>query len=397
VSAATSVAPPPSSVESSFHRPCWVEISAEALRSNWRTLKSKLTKDVQMLAVVKANAYGLGLLNASRIAVDEGAAYLGVSSVEEGIALRDAGFSIPILILGSLYPFESFSLLFQYHLTPTIASLDAAEVLHRMATEKNQRLPVHLKIDSGFGRIGVSIPTAADFIEQVAKKSGLLVEGIYTHFASSDIDEDYTRAQAQAFLAVVKAVGDLPVGRQVRPQWIHMANSSALLRFPETHGTMVRPGLAFYGVPPYPLAQNVVALSPALTWKSRVIFLKMVPEGSCISYARTWIAKRPTRVATLAVGYADGLPRLLSNKGQVLIGGKRLPILGRVTMDMTMVDVTDLQAGGQACRIGDEVVLIGRQGAEEITASEMADWAQTNAYEILCGIGARVPRVMAHG
>jgi alanine racemase len=360
-------------------------------------LRSKLAKEVQMLAVVKANGYGLGLLNVSQIAVEEGAAYLGVSSVEEGIALRDAGISVPILILGSLYPFESFALLFQYHLTPTIASLEAAEALDRMAAEKKQRLPVHLKIDSGFGRIGVSIPTAADFVEQVAKKSGLLIEGIYTHFASSDVDEDYTRAQAQAFLAVVKAVGDLPVGRQVRPQWIHMANSSALLRFPETHGTMVRPGLAFYGVPPYPRAQNVVTLSPALTWKSRVIFLKTVPEGSCISYARTWIAKRPTRVATLAVGYADGFPRLLSNKGQVLIGGKRLPILGRVTMDMTMVDVTDLQAGGQACRIGDEAVLIGRQGTEEITAGEMADWAQTNAYEILCGIGARVPRGMTHG
>jgi alanine racemase len=393
VSAAAPVASIPSDMKSSFHRPCWVEISTQALRSNWRTLKSKISKGTQMLAVVKANGYGLGLLNVSKIAVEEGAAYLGVSSVEEGIMLRDAGFTIPVLILGSLYPFESFSLLFQYKLTPTIASLEAAEALDRLAADRHVKLPIHLKIDSGFGRIGVSISSAGDFIRQVAAKPGLLIEGIYTHFASSDVDEDYTHDQTDAFLSVVKAAGDLFPGDR-RPRWIHMANSSALLRFPETHGTLVRPGLAFYGVPPYPRSQNVVPLTPVLTWKSKVIFLKMVPEDTGISYARTWIAKRPTRVATLAAGYADGLPRLLSNKGQVLIGGRRCPILGRVTMDMTMVDVTDLTSGGGGCRIGDEVVLIGRQGAEEITAGEMADWAQTNAYEILCGIGARVPRVM---
>ena len=382
---------------SPFYRPCWVEISESALRANWRTLRGKLAKDVQMLAVVKANGYGLGLLDVSKVAVEEGAVYLGVSSVEEGIALRGAGFSVPILILGSLYPFESFELLFQQRLTPTIASLEAAEALNRMARERNTRLPVHLKIDSGFGRIGVSISNAPGFVRQAAGMPALLIEGIYTHFAGSDVDPDYTQAQARAFLSVVNsAVAEsrgLPAGRQVRPRWIHMANSSALLRFPETHGTLVRPGLAFYGVPPYPRALAVVPLAPALTWKSRVIFLKGVPEGSSISYARTWTARRPTRVATLAAGYADGLPRLLSGKGQVLLGGRRVPILGRVTMDMTMVDATDVPG----CHVGDEAVLIGRQGAEEITAQEMAEWAETNAYEILCGIGARVPRKVIHG
>ena len=370
-------------------RPCWVEIDGEALRSNWRTLRGKLAKEVQMLAVVKANGYGLGLLNVSRIAVEEGAAYLGVSSVEEGLALREAGFSIPVLILGSLYPFDSFELLFEHKLTPTLASLAAAEALSALARKRGERLPVHLKIDSGFGRTGVSVSNAPAFIQQVAQKPGLLVEGLYTHFASSDVDPDYTQAQAQAFLSVVQKVKS----QGIEPRWIHLANSAALLRFPETHGTLVRPGLAFYGVPPYPRALNVIALTPALAWKSRVIFLKMVPEGSSISYARTWIAKRPTRVATLAAGYADGLPRILSNKGQVLIGGRRAPILGRVTMDMTMVDVTDLPD----CHVGDEAVLLGRQGAEDLTANEMADWAQTNAYEILCRIGARVPRVVIHG
>ena len=372
-----------------FHRPCWVEISAAALRSNWRTLRGKLAKNVQMLAVVKADGYGLGLLDVSKVAVEEGAVYLGVSSVEEGMALRAAGFSVPVLILGSLYPFESFDLLFQHRLTPTVASLEAAEALNRMAQERNTRLAVHLKIDSGFGRIGVSVLNAPGFIRQVAGLPGLLIEGMYTHFASSDVDPDYTQAQARDFLSVVQSAE----AAGVRPRWIHMANSAALLRFPETHGTLVRPGLAFYGVPPYPRASAVVPLAPALAWKSRVIFLKAVPEGSSISYARTWTAKRPTRVATLAAGYADGLPRLLSGKGQVLLGGTRVPILGRVTMDMTMVDVTQVPD----CHVGDEAVLIGRQGAEEITAQDVAEWAQTSAYEILCGIGARVPRKVIHG
>jgi alanine racemase len=370
-------------------RPCWAEIDSAALKSNWRTLRGKLAKDVQMLAVVKADGYGLGLLHVSKVAVDEGAACLGVSSVEEGIVLREAGFTIPILVLGSLYPFESFELLFQHRLTPTLASLEAAEALHRLARERKERLAVHLKIDSGFGRIGVSLSNAPGFIRQVAGMPGLLVEGIYMHFASSDVDPDYTQTQAQAFLAVVQSAA----ADGIRPRWIHMANSSALLRFPETHGTLVRPGLAFYGVSPYPRSAKVVPLSPALTWKSRVIFLKSVPEGSPISYARTWSAKRLTRVATLAVGYADGLPRIVSNKGQVLIGGRRVPILGRVTMDMTMVDVTDVAD----CHVGDEAVLIGRQGSEEMTAHDLAEWAQTSAYEILCGIAARVPRMLLHG
>jgi alanine racemase len=200
------------------------------------------------------------------------------------------------------------------------------------------------------------------------------------------VDPDYTRQQASAFFAVVEAAA----ADGLRPPFIHLANSSAVIRFPETHGTLVRPGIAIYGVAPYAGAARDIALVPVLSWKTRVIYLKTVPEGSPISYARTSIARRPTRVATLAVGYADGLLRILSNKGVLLVGGERVPILGRITMDMTMVDVTDLSD----CRVGDEAVLIGRQGARELTALEMAEAAQTNAYEILCGISARVPRVI---
>ena len=178
----------------------------------------------------------------------------------------------------------------------------------------------------------------------------------------------------------------------IAPRWVHMANSSAIIKWPETHGTLVRPGLAYYGIPPYPRAQNIIALKARARLEDARDLSQNRSRRRSISYARTWIAKRTTRVATLAVGYADGLPRLLSNKGQVLIGGKRVPILGRVTMDMTMVDVTDVPD----CHIGDEVVLLGTQGASEITATEMGEWAQTNSYEILCRIGARVPRVIHH-
>lgn len=383
MSAAVTPSRPPTS---SFYRPCWIELHPSALRANWNALRAKLPPSVEMLAVVKANGYGLGALNVAKIAVAEGAAALGVSSVEEGIQLRQAGYKTPILILGSLFPFESFSLLFEYRLTPTVASLEAAQALDRMAADLEQKRPVHLKIDSGFGRIGVSIANAPRFITEVAAMKGLLVEGIYTHFASSDVDPEHTLAQAKAFQTVIQDVAKLGV----RPRWIHMANSSALLRFPETHGNLVRPGIAFYGVPPYAGAEKEVVLKSVLTWKSRIIFLKTVPAGTSVSYARTWVAKRESRIATLAAGYADGLPRLCTNRGAVLLAGQRAPIVGRVTMDMTMVDVTDLPA----CRVGDEVVLLGEQGGASITPLQMAEWAETNAYEILCGIGARVPKVI---
>ncbi len=370
----------------SFYRPCWIEIHEKALRHNWKSLRHLASKDVRFLTVVKANGYGLGILPVSSIAVEEGSDYLGVSSVEEGLQLRKAGFKIPILILGSLFPFHSFSLLFDYKLTPTVASLAAAHALDEIADKKGKKLPIHLKVDSGFGRIGVSVKNALPFIQKVARMNGLELEGLYTHFASSDVDPLYTHEQTSAFIALVQAANK----EGIRPRWIHMANSAALVRYPETHGNLVRPGIAFYGVNPYAEAGSKIKLEPVLTWKSRIIFLKTVPKGTSVSYARTWTARRESRIATLAAGYADGLPRLLTNIGEVLLKGKRAAIIGRVTMDMTMVDVTDIEHA----RVGDEVVLLGKQGSDVITPLEMAAWAQTNAYEILCGIAPRVPRIL---
>jgi alanine racemase len=372
-----------------FHRPCWAEVDLEAFRANWRLLKSLLPAKNSILAVVKANAYGHGIIPLSKEAVALGTAYLGVSSLEEGIALRKAGIAAPILVLGSLFPFENFPILLECQLTPTIASLVTAEALSALAQSRKQAIRVHVEVDTGMGRTGISPATALELLQAVARLPGLDLEGLYTHLASSDVDPEFTAAQVKTFEHVVTAAA----AASIHPRWIHWGNSAALLRDPQCQPTLARPGLALYGVPPFVDVPQHDALQPVLSWKTRIIFLKTLPEGSSVSYARTWTAKRPSRIATLAVGYADGLPRIVSHRGHVLIQGHRAPLVGRVTMDMTMVDVTDIPE----CAVGDEAVLIGRQGDERLSATDLAGWAETNAYEILCGIDARVPRVILHG
>jgi alanine racemase len=372
-----------------FYRPCWAEVNVGALEKNLKALRARIKPATRVLAVVKADGYGHGLLPCAQAALRGGAAYLGVSSLEEGIRLREGGIKTSVLLLGSLFPFGHFDLLFKHRLTPTVASVETAEALSAIARKRGERLAVHLKIDTGFGRIGVSWTRALAFIQEAAALPNLELEGLYTHFSSSDTDEEETRRQTEHFLKVVEEAGQ----KGIRPKFLHMANSAALLRFPETHGTLVRPGIALYGILPYAEAARDVALLPALTWKSKIIFLKQWPQGAAVGYACAWRAQRPSRVATLAVGYADGFPRHLSNKGSVLIRGQRLPVIGRVTMDMIMVDVTDLKD----CRVGDEAVLIGRQEKEELTARDLAEWAGTNAYEIVSRIGPRVPRIYSHG
>jgi len=370
------------------YRPCWADIDLTAFRRNLQTLQSTLPPTTGVMAVVKANAYGHGSVSIARAAQDGGAAYLGVSSLEEGVELRQAGIRTPILVLGSLFPFENFPVLFEHQLTPTVASLAMAEALSKEAVIRGRKCPIHLEIDTGLGRTGVSTISALDVITQISQLPNLILEGVYTHFSSADVDTEFTRRQSEAFIQVVQAAA----AAGIKPRWVHAANSSAVLRSPNLPMTLARPGLALYGVPPFsPLPENM-KLEPVLSFKTRIVFVKMLPQGSSVSYARTWTASRLSRIATLAVGYADGLPRLLSNRGEVLVRGQRAPIVGRVTMDMTMIDVTDLPE----CHVGDDVVLLGRQDKQELRAVEWAAWADTNAYEILCGISARVPRV-EHG
>jgi alanine racemase len=366
----------------------WAEINLAAFRHNWQTLRDILPSETSVMAVVKANAYGHGLIALSLAAAERGAAYLGVSSLEEGLALREARIATPILILGSLFPFDNFPLLFDHRLTPTVASLAMAEALSKVAARRKDTIAVHLEIDTGMGRTGVMSATALDLLAAVTRLPGLKLEGLYTHLASADADPEFTLQQVTIFRAVVKRAA----AEKIRPRWIHWSNTAALFCDPACQPNLVRPGLSLYGVAPYARLPLADRLQPVLVWKTRVIFLKTIPVGATVSYGRTWTAHRVSRIATLSVGYADGLQRALSNRGEVLIRGRRAPILGRVTMDMTMVDVTDLPE----CVVGDEAVLIGSQGEAAISALELAAWAQTNPYEILCGISARVPRVVTH-
>ncbi len=334
------------------------------------------------MPVLKADGYGHGaaLLARSVSAVGTRLWGYGVSSVEEGVALRDAGVTQKILILGSLFPFDSFDTVLEKNLIPTVASRSSAQALAQRAQRRGRPAPCHVKIDTGMGRIGMSPEAFASF----STNPWLKVEGIYTHLACAD-SPSATSQQMKLFEKTSRGFGkggECPLR--------HAANSGAALARPNAWLDLVRPGLLLYGVPPWPGLGKKIDLRPVLAWKTRVVFLKTVRRGTPLSYGWTWRARRRSRIATLPVGYADGYRRDLSGRGEVLIKGVRCPVVGRVTMDQIVVDVTDRPG----VEVGEEVVLIGTQGRETITASELADGAHTIPYEILCGLSKRVPRLI---
>lgn len=360
-----------------FYRPCWAEISRGAFAGNFKKLASSLPNNTGILAVVKANAYGHGAVPVARWAEESGARFLGVASLEEGIELRQARVRADILVLGSLYPFEETARgALRFRLVPTVASVSAAKALSLAAKRLAKVLPVHVKLDTGLGRIGLQPEAALDLLEKIRRDKNLKLDGVYTHLASAGSDSAYTRDQLERFDRVLEAARS----QGIAIPWSHAANSRATVDGIGRYN-LVRPGLALYGL--------MDSFAPVLTWKTRVIFWKRVPEGASIGYGRTFRTARPSHIATLAVGYADGLSRKLSNRGQVLIQGRRVPIVGAISMDMAMADVTDIPH----VSVGEEAVLIGRQGREEITVREMAQALETIPYEIVCGIGSRVRRV----
>jgi alanine racemase len=357
-----------------FFRPTWAEIDLAALRANLKKFRARMPSRVKLLFVVKANAYGHGAAACAQ-AAERGrlADWLGVSSVEEGVALRQSGVRLPILVLGSLYPFESFLAAAEFGLTPTVASLESARRLVTAAERLGRRVDCHLKVETGMGRIGMRPAAAAAAAAYLASCRLVRLQGVYTHFACAETDARFTRTQLRLLKEALDAIGPVPLR--------HAANSAGALKFPAARLDMVRPGLAIYGCVP--------GFAPALSLKSKVVFLKTVPKGTPISYGARWKARRPSRIATIPVGYADGLPRGLSNKGFALLSGKRCPIVGSVTMDMTMIDAT----GAPGAKVGDDAVLIGRQDGAEITAGEIAKTLGTIPYEVTSMISARVPRV----
>lgn len=363
------------------YRPTWAEVNLNHLEHNFKKVKSLLQPQVKVLVTVKADAYGHGLVAVAKRLAACGVDYLGVASLDEGIKLRKAGIKIPILLLGLILK-KDIRQLFTYQLIPTICDRQMARVLNTKAQAAKQRMPVHIKVDTGMGRIGVLTDEAFKLVIDIHKLKNIQVQGIFTHFALADLDRDFTAKQINLFS---KLVGDLKKNGIVIPL-VHAANSIGLISHRNSHFTMVRPGLVIYGL--YPKKNLDLNLKPVLSLKTRVVFIKQVGSGVGISYGLTYLTKRPTHIVTLPIGYGDGYPRNLSNLAWLLIGGRRFRISGRICMDQMMVDVGNFKP-----KIGTEVVLIGRQGKQKVTAEELADLSGTISYEIVCGLGSRIPRI----
>jgi alanine racemase len=363
-------------------RPTTAHVDLERLGRNLARVRAAVGPDARVLAAVKGDAYGHGAVRSTLTLEAAGCDAFGVALVEEGKALRRAGVKGEILCLGGVGQAGAEDAV-AWNLTPMVYDLDAAARLDAAGRSRGEPVAVHLKVDTGMGRLGVPAGDWENFLDGFAAFSHLRVAGLASHLAESEaVDPSFTQAQARRFQVALDALHQ----RDVRPEWCHLANSAAALGHPALAAgrfNMVRAGLALFGVSPGPgLGQG---LEPVMRVTTRVLFVKDVPAHHGLSYGRTWESPRPSRIATLPVGYADGYPRALSNRGEVVIGGHRCPIRGVVCMDMVMVDVTDVP---RPVRCGDEVELLG----EGVMAEELAGWAGTIPYEILCGFSERVPR-----
>jgi alanine racemase len=369
-----------------FFRQNWVEIDRSDFLFNLKKIKEYIAKDTKVMIVIKANAYGHGGVVLAKEAQRAGVAWIGVSSLEEGIQFREAGVKSNVLILGNIFPFENFQIAVAHSLTPTISTMSGLAALEDLAARLGKKINFHLKIDSGMGRIGVISEDSHSILQKIVRMSKTNMTGMYTHFAVADTDSVFTQQQLDIFTNIVK-FARINLGLKFIA---HAANSAALFRNKCTHLDMVRPGISIYGLMPFKYAERFLKLNPVLSWKTRIMFLRKVSTGFCVSYGRTFVTNRASVIATIPVGYADGYNRLLSNKCDVLVHGKRCPVIGRITMDMTMIDVTDVKG----VVLGDEVVLIGAQGEENIKVDELAKIQNTINYEVTCAISVRVPRII---
>ncbi len=371
-------------IQRAFGRPTVAEINLRSLEHNYRQLKKRIPEGVKLLAVVKADAYGHGAIPVSRKLEKLGVDYLGVAVSDEGVELRKGGVKAPILILGGIYKGDVDQVL-QYDLTPVVFQKDSLRLLTKAAERRQKNVRVHIKVDTGMGRLGVPLNLWPTFLKELKKFPKIEIEGILSHFSMTDDQDGYTAHQWREFQGAIKAAKKMGI----LCRYLHMASSAVLTAFPSYSGNLVRPGIMLYGSYPSPVFQNVIRLKPVLTLKTYIHFLKRVPPGTKISYGGIFTTKRESLIATLPIGYADGYSRHLSNKGEVLIRGRRAPVIGRVCMDFVMVDVTDIPMVSS----GDEVILMGRQGRQQITAGEIAEKINSISYEVLCSIGKRVPRV----
>ena len=388
----------------------WAEIDLDAIAHNARELKRFVGEKTELMAVVKADGYGHGAVQVAETALDNGASRLAVNRALEGVQLRQAGITTPVLIMGYTLPAQAETVV-RWNLTPTVNTPEQAQTLSAVASHKGKLLPIHVKVDTGMGRFGLLPDEVVDFVRAISALPGLFLEGIYTHFAIADAaDKSYTLHQFGIYLEVVKGLEEAGFAIPIK----HVANSAAALDLPETHLDLVRCGIALYGLRPSSEVEPTIPLRPAMALKSRVARVRTLPPGASISYGCTYTTSEPTRVALVPVGYGDGYHRLLSNRGQVLIRGQRAPIVGRVCMDQFVVKVSHIPDVQQH----DEVVLLGRQGdlgirneeleirdgelkrtplCDEITAEEVAAWAETINYEVTTSILPRMTRVYLKG
>ncbi|MBE0645797.1 MAG: alanine racemase [Bacteroidetes bacterium] len=363
-------------------RPTVIEVDLDALRDNVARLRERVGK-TRIMASVKANAYGHGLVRTAQELLRFGVDELGVAFLEEGIMLRRAGITAPVLVLGGIIGNQIAHFL-EYDLQITASSVYKLRQIDETAAAMGIRAQVQLKIDTGMGRIGIRHENAAQLFDAMQEARHCDLRGVFSHFASShDPDKSFTRLQLARFLDVLEYFPGNGLPMPIR----HIANSAAVLQHPEATLDMVRPGIILYGVYPGPAVDRSVEIRPVLSMKTRVVYFKVVLAGASIGYDHTWTAEKNTRIVTLPVGYGDGYARSLSNHAEVLINGRRYPIVGRISMDQCMVDI-----GQDSAYTGDEVVLIGGQGEERISVEELASYCDTIPYEILTMLNTRVPR-----
>lgn len=368
-------------------RPVWAEIDLDSLAHNIKEVRRITNKEAIVTAVVKANAYGHGSIEAAKVFLENGANRLAVATLSEAVELRRADIDAPILILGYT-PDSQHKIAVENDIIEAIYTLESAEKLSQVAGNLNKKAKVHIKVDSGMGRIGFPpVDSSIDKIEKISKLPNLEIEGIFTHFAKADeVDKAYTGKQFKNYKWVIEKLEDKNIQIPIK----HVSNSAATIDLPEYNLNMVRGGIMIYGLyPSDEVDKEKVSLKPAMTLKAKISHLKEVPEGTGISYGQIFVTKRKSKIATIPIGYADGFTRLLTSKAEVAIKGKRAPIVGKICMDQCMIDVTDIED----VKVGDEVVLFGdgTNGVPHI--DEVAEKLGTINYEIVCMVGRRVPRV----
>lgn len=380
--------------EPTIHPLTWAHIDLKAIQYNWTELTKLATTNMAhnagIMPVIKADAYGHGMIPIAQTLSDNGCKFFAVSNLAEGLSLREAGFKQKILLFESTLPQEAQTMA-QAHLTPTVCNLELANQLDEAGRHLGQEIPIHIKVDTGMGRLGVAEEEAVDFVRQIQDKyKSLKLEGIYTHFPLADTDRDFTFAQMRRFRDLVFALEN----HFISFSYVHAGNSMGLGDYKSELLNLARPGLMLYGLYPCKELKTKIHLKPVMSVKAKIIFVKTIRKGHGVSYGHTFRAKEDTTIAVLPVGYSNGYLRSLSNRAFVLIHGVRCPVVGRVTMDQIIVDVSTLALSGKLPRIGEEAVLIGHQKDQSIGCDEVADWAGTISYEITCALGSRLPRII---